>query len=94
MGDGNDQVPQVSRALLRIEWADGQVREFDAQQPTDLDVQISRPDRLTEHPLVPAVIWPGDAVSVAVTFRANQDSRRHPFTIRIPEPRGPLSREV
>jgi len=35
-------VPEVARVLLRVEWADGQVREFDADKPHGLDVSIGR----------------------------------------------------
>jgi hypothetical protein len=96
----NEPVPQAARVLLRVEWADGQVREFDATQPRDLDVSIGREDPpmdfeawaealgepgrqwMPERPLYPAAIYAGEAHSVAVTFKANRDSYRHPFTIR------------
>jgi hypothetical protein len=103
MGD-DGTVPQVSRALLRIEWADGQVREFEADQPRGLQVSIGRrepPPGLAawlqerdgpgvrlyqpEHPLMPQAVYDGPAAGVLVTFCANSDSRRHPFTVRIPE---------
>jgi hypothetical protein len=104
MGDGDGLVPHVSRVLLRVEWADGQVREFEADQPRALEVSIGRrepppllaewfdatgePARLyqPEHPLVPRAIYGGPAYGVEVSFRANEDSRAHPFTVRVPPP--------
>lgn len=38
----NEPVPQAARVLVRVEWTDGQVREFDATQPVGLDVSIGR----------------------------------------------------
>jgi hypothetical protein len=38
----SDPVPQAARVLLRVEWTDGQVREFDATRPQGLDVSIGR----------------------------------------------------
>lgn len=88
MSGFSDPVPKVARVLLRVEWADGQAREFDADRPHGLEVTIGRPG-LPEVPLVvPEAIYGGDAVSVAVRFKANPDSRRHPFTIRDPEAPG------
>jgi hypothetical protein len=92
-GAFSEPVPLVARVLLRVEWADGQVREFDADQPYDLDVRIGHPmpcprypgEAWTEHPLAAEALWGGDAISLAVTFKANRDSYRHPFTIRDPE---------
>jgi hypothetical protein len=106
MGDWDEPAVQVSRVLLRIEWADGQVREFDADEPRGLEVSIGRrepPPGLAgwleerdgpqssclwqpELPLVPQAIYGGGAYGVSVTFRANSDSRRHPFTVRVQPP--------
>jgi len=38
----NKPVPKVARVLLRVEWMDGQVREFDAEEPHGLEVAIGR----------------------------------------------------
>jgi hypothetical protein len=81
---GWNEVPQVSRVLLRIEWADDQVREFDAEQPYDLDVKISRPGLPAVISPVPDAIFDSDALSVTVTFKVSRDPR-YPLTIRTPE---------
>jgi hypothetical protein len=84
----NDPPPKVARVLLRVEWADGQVRELDAAEPYGLEVRIGRlrPVPLLEIPLIPGAIRPGEATAVMVTFKASLDSDRHPFTIREPGP--------
>lgn len=82
MRNWGGEVPQVGRVLLRIEWADGQVREFDVEQPYGLDVEIKRPSApFAESPLVPEAIYGGDALSVAVSFKVGPGSRL-PLTIR------------
>jgi hypothetical protein len=76
-------VPQVSRVLLRIEWADGRIREIDAEDPYGLDVEIRRPHMPLETPLAPVAIYSGEAIGVAVSFKAGM---RHPVMVReVPE---------
>lgn len=78
-------VPQVSRVFLRIEWADGQVWEVEAEAPDDLLVSIERSyDRLALPPLsTPDMIAASDdALGVSVTFKASRDRHKRPLTIR------------
>jgi hypothetical protein len=67
---------EVSRVLLRIEWADGHIREIDAQDPYKLDVKIRRPHMPLEIPLAPVAIYGGEAIGGAVSFGAGI---RHPL---------------
>jgi hypothetical protein len=83
-----DPVPQVARVLLRIEYADGVIREFEAERPYDLEVSVEHPE-LARHLLTgdPLAMPPGDVTSVALGFKANRDPRC-PMTLRY---EGPLS---
>lgn len=75
-------VPAAARVLLRIEEADGQILEFEAEQPRSLHLEVSRPD-WPEFEIVHALgLGPGDVSRVTLGFTANQDSRQHPMTLR------------
>jgi hypothetical protein len=85
-----DPVPQVARVLLRVEWADGQIREFVAEEPHGFDCTITHPlPGLPDlrGPGVPYLITSGgETASVQIGFKAGL---RHPIIMRT-EPRRSL----
>jgi len=77
MSDGlfTGQVPQVARVLLRIDYADGRVREFEAQKPYDLECTVDYPALgmpLTGDPLALPVM---EVTRVRLGFSANHHPR-------------------
>jgi hypothetical protein len=86
--------PQVVRALLRVEMADGGVREFEAEHPTDVECHIERsaplPDLWPVDLSAPLCIDPGAFWGVQLAFRASND-RRHVITVRNETARSPLT---
>lgn len=74
-------VPQAARVLLRIEYADGQIREFEAQKPHGLECTIEH--SLDRWPLTgdPLAFPPMEVTSVRLGFSANGDPR-YPAALR------------
>jgi hypothetical protein len=63
-----DFEPVAERIIVRIEYADGQVREFEAEHPYKFEASITRDERfaLTGDPLaIPA----GEALSARISFQ-------------------------
>jgi hypothetical protein len=76
-----EPVPQVARVLLRVEYADGQICMFDAEQPHSLECTVELPELRMPLTGDPMVIPPGDAASVRIGFKANSDPR-YPMVMR------------
>jgi hypothetical protein len=75
--------PNVARVILRVELADGQVREFEAREPYGLECEVKRPGMFGDltPSLPPTYITAGEATSVKIEFKANFH-RHSPITIR------------
>lgn len=86
--------PQVVRALLRVEMADGGVREFEAEHPTDVECHVEKSASLPRDWPVdlaePVCIDPGAFWGVRMAFRASRDPR-HVMTVRNETARSPLT---
>jgi hypothetical protein len=82
-----DPVPQVSRVLTRVEFADGTGYEFEATKPHGLDIKVHTPLTVGNFgPVDPVVIPPGPVTSVRIEFKASGD-RDHPMMMRrLPHP--------
>jgi hypothetical protein len=85
-------VPQAARVLLRVEYADGQVRELEVHHPHSFECKIEHPELpmpLTGDPLA---MPPVEATSVRLRFKASRDAccgpgcpgghYRHPIVLR------------
>jgi hypothetical protein len=83
----------IARVLLRVEYEDGQIREFEAPKPYDLECTVKYP--LEPYPLsgpaVPYLIGAGEAVSVQMGFKASSDPR-YPMVARTEAARSPQAR--
>jgi hypothetical protein len=77
-----DPVPVAIRVLLRVEYADGQIREFEADRPDALKLEISRPNWPQISPERALEFPAGDVFSVSLGFTRNGDPRKHPMTLR------------
>lgn len=66
--------PNVSRLLLRMELADGQVREFEAQDPCGVELTVTRSDmfRDVDITLPPSYMPASEATQVTIVFKASQ----------------------
>ena len=74
--------PALTRVLLHVEFADGSVREIDADRPVRAEVELVQPypDLPVCADVSPHVIAPAlEPVSVALSFRADS---RYPLTVR------------
>jgi hypothetical protein len=77
-----DPVPQVSRVLTRVEFADGTGYEFEAAKPHGLDIRVDTPLTVSNFgPVDPECIPPGPVTSVKIEFKASGD-RDHPMMMR------------
>jgi hypothetical protein len=77
--------PKVSRVLLRVEMADGGVREFVAREPYDVEVTVTPSERLLGQPdlrLPPSYITAGEATAVTIGLKASRSlSQNAPIMI-------------
>ena len=69
-----DPQPAAARVTLRVEFADGQVREFTAPKPHKVEVKIYRPDwPWWPDAMSPLAVTDGQIASVEMKFEASPD---------------------
>jgi len=76
--DPGAQFPQATRAVLRVEFAGGKVREFEAEHPRDLECVIQEPPRAFLSPLdlaSPVMIASDTVIDVRLGFHASRNPR-------------------
>ena len=84
-GDGT--FPKVTRAFLRVEYADGEVFEFTATEPADVALNVAALVTRIEdwHPILPPILIqaPDPALHVRLEFdsRPQLRSRRAPIIV-------------
>jgi hypothetical protein len=83
MSTAFDPQPMPARVLLRVEWADGQVREFEAEKPHSLEFEVKTP--LWPGPFAPSsplLIEACEVTSVKLGFKAGAGPARHAIAMR------------
>jgi len=93
MSELGGQVPQCTRALLRVEFTGGKVREFEAEHPSDVECVIETP--LPREPwqadlTAPLAVTSAQVIDVRFGFHASRNLRgRHVMVMRTEAARSP-----
>lgn len=93
----DDEPGRVARVLVRVDWADGKIREYEALDPDDFQMNDPETDMsfgsmgMSAHGIGGGTVRMMAAVpSLRLSFRANPRRNMHIRTERTAEPYGEL----